>query len=176
MAAGQRRTRKRKSPKPKLRDPRVVEKFWSLVEEDEDRLIPSAPWLGPCWLWTGRTNAAGYGELSVGRATWRAHRYSWKLHYGEPAWPTIDHLCHSYSHSCLGGDRCKHRLCVNPDHLEPVSRSENSRRVGVTNHYGEPRRPVVFPVCPNGHRWGWHLAMYDAAGRRICGDCAEGMY
>lgn len=69
-----------------------------------------------CWLWTGGLAANGYGRLSVdGRLTY-AHRAAYEIHVGPiPDDLTIDHLCMV-------------RRCINPDHLEPVTRAENSRR------------------------------------------------
>ncbi|HVN82263.1 MAG TPA: hypothetical protein VMW38_24980, partial [Terriglobia bacterium] len=38
-----------------------------------------------------------------------------------------DHLCHKPK-ECDGGKRCRHRLCVNPEHLKPATAAENNRR------------------------------------------------
>lgn len=93
---------------PRFRDP--VERFWEKVEV-----------LGPdeCWNWLAATQS-GYGWFgpSPGRGgvPERAHRYSWMLHHGPiPDGLTVDHLCRNIK-------------CVNPQHLELVTRSENSSR------------------------------------------------
>ena len=65
-----------------------------------------------CWLWTRAITSTGYGHTGQGLA----HRISycaWKGHIPEAY--DIDHLCRT-------------KLCVNPDHLEAVTRSENLRR------------------------------------------------
>ena len=70
-----------------------------------------------CWLWTGSVTKSGYGRfgLEAGSVTW-AHRAAWRLFRGEiPVDQELDHLC-------------RVRRCVNPEHLEPVSHQENSRR------------------------------------------------
>lgn len=69
-----------------------------------------------CWIWRGTPGANGYGRLSIGNRPTYAHRAAYELHVGPiPAGLTIDHLC-------------RVRMCVNPDHLEPVTRAENTRR------------------------------------------------
>jgi len=74
--------------------------FWSHVVEQ-----------GTCWIWTGRTQA-GYGKhRGLG-----SHRYAYMHLRGEiPDGLELDHLCNTPP-------------CVNPWHLEPVTRQENSRR------------------------------------------------
>jgi hypothetical protein len=59
-----------------------------------------------CHIWTGATNNAGYGP----------HRRIYKQQVGDiPPKHDLDHLCGV-------------PICVRPDHLEPVTRSENNRR------------------------------------------------
>lgn len=74
-----------------------------------------------CWLWQGRVDANGYGKAydptePPGRRVDWAHRVSYRAHVGEiPSGLHIDHLC------CT-------RQCINPAHLEAVTRGENMRR------------------------------------------------
>lgn len=69
-----------------------------------------------CWIWTGARQSRGYGSTWRDGRTQLAHRVSWELHRSdiEPGL-TIDHLCGN-------------KLCVNPDHLEPVTAAENVGR------------------------------------------------
>lgn len=72
-----------------------------------------------CWIWMGANKGGrtGYGvfRTSEGRLEY-AHRFSYQTLKGEiPAGLQIDHLC-------------RVRLCVNPDHLECVTRKENILR------------------------------------------------
>lgn len=70
-----------------------------------------------CWLWTGTVANTGYGHIyRKGGPVVGAHRLSYEVHVDPiPEGLTIDHLC-------------RVPLCVNPDHLEPVTQSENNRR------------------------------------------------
>lgn len=70
-----------------------------------------------CWLWTASCGRGGYGQVWHGGTMARAHRVVYLLVTGSPI-PDgleLDHLC-----------RVRH--CVNPEHLEPVTRQENQRR------------------------------------------------
>lgn len=85
-----------------------------LHERMMQRVVPS----GPCLIFTGATNSKGYGCVASGRKgkTVLTHRLAVLARDGEiPAGMTVDHLC---------GEK----LCVRPDHLEVVTREENSSR------------------------------------------------
>jgi hypothetical protein len=85
--------------------PNREEVFWSKVNKTET-----------CWLWTDALQS-GYGMSSIapGLAI-PAHRYAYQLLIGPiPEGLTLDHLC-------------RVRNCVNPAHLEPVTRGENVLR------------------------------------------------
>jgi len=69
-----------------------------------------------CWDWKMRKSTAGYGLLTRGGRTLQAHRVLYERHVGPiPDGLEIDHLC-------------RNRGCVNPSHLEAVTRSTNLRR------------------------------------------------
>lgn len=74
----------------------------------------------PCWIWQLFTDAKGYGFDGHGHRTRDggryAHRIMWERVNGPiPEGLQLDHLCRVPS-------------CVNPDHLEPVTPGENTRR------------------------------------------------
>lgn len=70
-----------------------------------------------CWEWSGAMWGNGYGKLSVSmHGTRLAHRALYTEHRGPiPDGLDLDHLC-------------RNRACVNPQHLEPVSRATNLER------------------------------------------------
>ena len=69
-----------------------------------------------CWNWTGPVNRGGYGASAINGQRTLAHRAFWIFERGPvPRGLDLDHLC-------------RNRRCINPDHLEPVTRSVNLRR------------------------------------------------
>ena len=71
-----------------------------------------------CWLWLRAFDSSGYGKVwdPDQKKIVVAHRFYYEKVRGPiPDGLHIDHLCGV-------------RLCVNPDHLEAVSVSENNRR------------------------------------------------
>jgi hypothetical protein len=82
-----------------------------------------------CHLWVGR-NVKGYGIFCVGGVNKLAHRYAYEQKNGPiPKGLEIDHLCQV-------------PMCVNPDHMEPVTHNENMAR-------GKPTRTR----CKHGHEF-----------------------
>jgi hypothetical protein len=81
------------------------ERFWDFVTKTST-----------CWLWHGRTDRDGYGAFCANYRDYRAHRYSYMQLIGDiPEGLVIDHLC-------------RVRNCVNPEHMEPVTGTENTMR------------------------------------------------
>lgn len=73
-----------------------------------------------CYVWTGSLDTGQYAKAKMRGKTIVVHRYVWNQAHPDRLLAgyddTIDHLC----------DR--HRNCLNPDHMEVISRSENSVR------------------------------------------------
>jgi hypothetical protein len=113
---------------------------------------------GCCWQWTkGKTNK-GYGSFHPSKGSLvLAHRFSYELLVGPiPEGLVIDH-------------RCRNRLCVNPDHLEPVTSGENTRR-----GFGISTWNRIKTHCPQGHPYSAENTYLDPSrnGRR-CRACAR---
>lgn len=134
----------------------VVERFWSMVDQ------------GPgCWLWTGGCTQYGYGRIYPERAAVQVHRFVYELLVGPiPAGYEVDHTCHNFDATCKGGNTCLHRRCVNPAHLEAVTKRENMHR--------QPRirRLMEQTHCVHGHAYLPHnLYVSPKDGGRQCRIC-----
>lgn len=132
---------------------------------DEDGPVPGErPELGPCWLWTRKTDRHGYGYCGHRQGGSRfVHRIMYEHHNGPiPEGLVIDHLC-------------RVPACCNPDHLEPVTQAENVRRgeaVKVSRRLAAARTH-----CRNGHPYEGNNFTINARGpkkgRRRCLVCAR---
>lgn len=105
------------------------------VERFMSHVMPEP--MSGCWLWIGGRSGNGYGLWGIRekglKRTEGAHRRSYFLHKGKiPNGMVIDHLC-------------RNRCCVNPDHLEVVTMSENVNR-GMM-----PQINLSKTHCPQGH-------------------------
>ena len=81
-----------------------------------ERFVSPEPNTG-CWLWLGGVGSSGYGHLTIKGRTVTTQRASYIAYKnGIPVGYEIDHLCRT-------------KLCVNPQHLEAVTREENVRRM-----------------------------------------------
>ena len=109
-----------------------------------------------CIDWTASVNNKGYATFTVapGR-TVVAHRYAYEVHVGPiPAGMVLDHLC-------------RNRACVNPDHMEPVTQSENLLRA-----VGMGRANARKTHCPAGHPYsGDNLYLAPSRPNRMCRTC-----
>lgn len=77
---------------------------------------------GPgCWIWQGAPMVSGYGGIRFGGKNRTAHRVSYEINVGLiPAGMQIDHIC-------------RNRLCVNPEHLRPVTDAQNKQNLSGLN-------------------------------------------
>jgi hypothetical protein len=122
-----------------------------------------------CWLWTGPADSSGYGVISTSNGQQKVHRFSYLMHKGPiPDGMQVDHRCHTEAvQACTCSsdqDRCPHRRCANPAHLEAVTNAENTLRQDHAN-----RRKTT---CPNGHDLTDEANVHvRPSGRRACRAC-----
>lgn len=83
---------------------KITERFFSYVDKTED-----------CWIWTGG-KMGEYGGFCLRNKQIRAHAAMWEINFGSaPDGYLIAHIC-------------PNTLCVNPQHLELVTRKELNTR------------------------------------------------
>ncbi len=120
-------------------------RFW-----DKVKIVASG-----CWEWQG-TLSRGYGDFYVRQQkTAKAHRLTYNYFKGEiPQGLEIDHLC-------------RNKRCVNPDHLEVVTRSVNTLR-GLLPQIMRAKRKSH---CQRGHPFNKGNIYINPRGRRECIAC-----
>lgn len=118
--------------------------FWGHVDKS-----------GDCWEWTGGRAGGGYGRFHIAGVQRQAHRLAYEDAKGAvPADLDMDHLC-------------RNRGCVNPDHLEPVTRQINLLRSPITI----TAINAAKTECVNGHVFTDDNTMYLKNGTRRCRVC-----
>ena len=124
--------------------PQRLDRFMAKVHKTDD-----------CWIWTAAKDTAGYGRFWDGSRITGAHQWAHRTFIGPiPDDYDIDHLC-------------RVRVCVNPKHLEAVTRRENLLRangIGVIN--------AAKTHCPQGHEYSPSNIYQHKTGRR-CKTCCD---
>ena len=122
----------------------MLDRFLSKIQIDDNI----------CWNYTSAKDKDGYGIFALThRKSVKAHRLSYEIFRGKiPDGLTIDHLC-------------RNRACCNPEHLEPVTMGENTRRGnGITSINARKTH------CIHGHPFsGENLRV--GQNRRFCRTC-----
>ena len=113
-----------------------------------------------CWLWTASDDGKGYGQFGGtprpnGRADGmrKAYKVGYEIYVGPvPEGLELDH-------------KCRTKMCVNPDHLEPVTHGVNIDR-GVW----QPAINKKKTHCDRGHPYTEdNFKIYK--GSRKCMEC-----
>ncbi len=137
---------------------RVAKKRFAHGHHRRKSLAPFIVAENGCWLWQ-RTTTHGYGHKPVNGRYVRAHRWAYELLVGPiPEGLELDHLC-------------RDRACINPAHLEPVTRRENAKRgsAGLIN----AARQRAKTHCKNGHPFNEANTRVNRKGYRECRACAR---
>lgn len=92
---------------------------------------------GECWAWCGARDRNGYGHVGIHGKHVPVHRAFYEFYIGEvPPGLELDHLC-------------RRRNCVNPWHMEPVTRTVNMQRAIGVGQYD--RSHLKATHCTAGH-------------------------
>lgn len=112
-----------------------------------------------CWVWLGSKTKTGYGmyhhyDENMKNKSVKAHRAAYVEFVGKVMdGLTLDHLC-------------KNRLCVNPQHLEPVTIKENVMRGNTITALNSKKTH-----CIRGHALSGDNLYIAKKGSRVCKAC-----
>lgn len=144
-----------------------------------------------CWIYMGRANKNGYGAFNIRGLGSSAHRVSYILHRGPVGTDMhLDHRCHDPK-KCSAGVLCRHRRCVNPDHLNPCTPKENNSRerkgpgtgrrysgVEIDEAHKDFRRDDEGRLthCHRGHEFTAEITRKTSTGGKLCMRCSRIRY
>lgn len=121
--------------------PAEIERFYSKCSQ-----------VGDCLVWTGHKDRDGYGVITFRRASRKAHRVAmWLANRPIPEGFVVNHTC-------------RNRACVNAQHLNAVSASENAKRDSASLGYVNSQKTH----CKHGHPYD---RMYGS--QRYCSICEK---
>lgn len=107
----------------------------------------------------------GYALFYCNGKQLRAHQWAWIVEHGAvPAGLVLDHTCHDPK-KCPGGETCPHRQCINPEHLQPVTRGVNGSSERQASRSGKKTH------CKYGHEFTSENTRINAKGVRLCLSC-----
>jgi hypothetical protein len=111
-----------------------------------------------CWFWDGPVNRNGYSRTTIDGRTIVLHRLIYQIVKGPlTKAKVLDHLC-------------RERRCCNPDHLQPVTSKENTRRGN-----SGPGHNARKATCKRGHKLSGANVRIRKRGKsgkeRVCKAC-----
>lgn len=120
-------------------------RFWLLVNKNGP---------GGCWLWTRNASGNGYCYITTDQGKKGVHVVSYEMLVGPiPEGMQLDHLCRVHP-------------CVNPDHLEVVTQTEN-----ILRGQGFSAKHARKTHCPQGHPYDEANTLITPRRSRSCRAC-----
>lgn len=110
-----------------------------------------------CWRWTRSLRPNGYSQFKYSRAkNGYGHRFAYEHFVGQvPEGHTLHHTC-------------RHRDCVNPEHLVALPPREHLMQDDTT-----ARRNAEKTHCKRGHELAGENLRMSVDGKRVCRTCAR---
>lgn len=109
----------------------------------------------PCWIYQRHLDSEGYANPRVDGRMVKGHRVTYEAKFGcIPEGLELDHLCRT-------------RACVNPDHLEPVTRAENVRRGALAKLTHEQVVEIKRHMRVPAVRWAERFGVTPDAVRKV---------
>ena len=129
---------------------KAINRYWNKVKKG-----------GECWIWTAGQTSDGYGACTIfideKWKTFKAHRLAYILTHGDLTRPELHH-------------KCATKLCVRPNHLQPMDRKEHMNVTPETYGYKWAQRTH----CEKGHLLEGENLLPSATkdGYRKCRTCS----
>ena len=131
----------------------IVARFWKYTKRTTE-----------CWLWVGpykRAAHAYYGQLPISREgvrrRIRAHALGWEIG-NQSDWPAGKIARHT----------CDNPGCVNPAHIIPGTKAENTRDMLQRGRHINQRKTH----CRHGHPYSGDNVRFEGT-RRYCRECVR---
>ena len=123
-----------------------------ITKEESDRFWTKVDKSGDCWEWKSLHHKSGHGKFKLRGRMLGAHRIAYHAIVGEiGAGIELHHTCHNPG-------------CVNPAHLQPLTKSEHSRLNPMSIAQASQTH------CKRGHAFTDENT-YLWRGRRYCREC-----